>query len=95
MESKVILNLDNVAGLESRYPGAIIQAYAPGASRAPYFMADTVHMKRRTGMTRAAMFRLAKDAAPLAEKVVIEGLPDNPSHDNSAGNFQPRLYAYA
>lgn len=94
MESKVILNLDGVKDLELRYPGAIIQTYE-GRSKAKYFMADTVHMKRRAGMTRAAMFRLAKDAAPLAEKVVIEGLYDNPSHDNSAGNFQPRLYAYA
>ena len=94
-ESKVVLNLDGISNLETRYPSAIIQKYEGGRSKAKYFMVDTVHMIRRKGMTREAMFKLAKDAAPLAEKVVIEGLYDNPSHDNKAGNFQPRMYAYA
>jgi len=94
MTGKVILNYDGL-DIAARYPDAIIQSYNPGVSHAKYFMADTVHMKRRTGMTQSAMFRLAKDAAPLAEKVVIEDLPDNPSYDNSAGKFRPRMYAHA
>lgn len=95
MESKVILNLDGVKDLELRYPSAIIQKYEGGRSKAKYFMADTVHMIRRKGMTREAMFKIAKDAAPLAEKIVIESVPDNYSHDNKCGIFHPRMYTYA
>ena len=94
-ESKVVLNLDGISNLEARYPSAIIQKYEGGRSRAKYYMADTVHMKRRKGMTKEGMFKIAKEAAPLAEKIVIEGVPDNYSHDNKCGVFQPRVYAYA
>jgi len=92
-ESKVVLNLDGISNLEARYPSAIIQKYEGGRSKAKYFMADTVHMIRRKGMTREAMVRIAKDAAPLAEKIVIDGLPDNPSHDNKAGIFPAHTFA--
>lgn len=94
-ESKVILNYDNVSGLEHRYPDAIIQPYQPGRSKAKYYMADTVHMTSRRGMTKDQMYALAKDAAPLATKLIIEGVADDPSHDNKAGIFQPRMYAYS
>ena len=80
-ESKVILNYDNIPSLENRYKGAVIQPYNPGRSHAKYFMADTVHMTARFGMTRKEMIAMAKRAAPLAEKIIIDGLPDNPSHD--------------
>jgi len=88
MVGKVILNYDNVQGLESRYENAIIQPYEPGRSHAKYFMADTVHMNRRKGMTREQMFQMAKSAAPLAERVVIDGLPNDPSHDTKNFVFQ-------
>lgn len=92
-ESKVILNYDNIPGLENRYKGAVIQPYNPGQSHAKYFMADTVHMTSRREMTKDQMYALAKDAAPLAEKVVIDGMPDNLSHDNKAGIFPVRTFA--
>ena len=80
MSGKVILNYDNL-NLDGRYPVAIIQPYKPGASHAKYFMADTVVMTYRKGMTKAQMERMAKDAAPLAERVVIDGMPAVQSHD--------------
>lgn len=92
-ESKVVLNFDGISNLEARYPSAIIQKYEGGRSKAKYYMADTVHMIRRKGMTKEAMFKIAKDAAPLAEKIVIENDYDNFSHDNRCGIFQPRMYA--
>lgn len=92
-ESKVILNYDNIPGLENRYKGAVIQPYNPGRSHAKYFMADTVHMTSRRGMTKDQMYALAKEAAPLAEKVVIEGVPDNYSHANKCGIFPVRTFA--
>ena len=95
MVGKVILNYDNVRGLESRYENAIIQPYEPGGSHAKYFMADTVHMNRRKGMTREQMFKMAKDAAPLAERVVIDGLPEDHSHDTKMLHYNyANAYAY-
>lgn len=91
MVGKVILNYDNVQGLEMRYENAIIQPYEPGRSHAKYFMADTVHMNRRKGMTREQMFKLAKNAAPLAERVVIDGLPNDHSRDTKMFSYS---YAY-
>ena len=92
-DSKVILNYDNIPGLENRYKGAVIQPYDPGRSKAKYFMADTVHMTSRRGMTKDQMYALAKEAAPLADQVVIDGMPDNLSHDNKAGIFPVRTFA--
>ena len=92
-DSKVILNYDNIPGLENRYKGAVIQPYKPGASRAKYFMADTVHMTRREGMSREQMTKLAKKAAPLADQVVIDGMPDNLSYNNKAGIFPAHAFA--
>ena len=86
-ESKVILNYDNVRNLENRYPDAVIRPYDPGPSKAKEYMADTVFMRRRYGMSREQMAKLAKDAAPLATRLIIEGCADNPSHDNKAGIF--------
>ena len=86
-ESRVILNYDNIPGLENRYRNAVIQPYYPGRSHARYYMADTVHMVKREGMTRNQMYMLAKDAAPLARRLVIDGIPDNISHDNKSGIF--------
>ncbi len=80
-ESRVILNYDNIPDLENRYRNAVIQPYNPGQSRAKYYMADTVHMNRRLGMSREQMAALAKDAAPLATTLVIEGMPEDASHD--------------
>lgn len=87
MSGKVILNYDNL-NLDGRYPDAIIQKFEPGASHAKYYMADTVHMKRRTAMKWEDMYRMAKDAAPLMEKLVIEEVPlHNLSHDGKEGIF--------
>ena len=86
-ESKVILNYDNIPGLENRYRNAVIQPYQPGRSKARYYMADTVFMRRHYGMSREQMAKLAKEAAPLATKLIIEGVADNPSHDNKTGLF--------
>lgn len=86
-ESKVILNYDNIPGLENRYKDAVIQPYQPGRSRPKYYMADTVHMVRRCGMTKEQMEAMALKAAPLARRLVIDGMPDNVSHDNKAGIF--------
>lgn len=91
-ESKVILNYDNIKGLEIRFPDAIIQPYQPGRSKPKYYMADTVLMHRKRGMSREQMCGMAKEAAPLASKIIIEGMPDNFSHDNKCGIFQ-RSYA--
>lgn len=88
-ESKVILNYDNVPGLENRYRNAVIQPYDPGQSHVKYYMADTVHMTWRRDMSRTDMERLAKQAAPLADRVVIDGMPDNPSHD-----FFPPIHTF-
>lgn len=92
-ESKVILNYDNVSGLENRYPDAIIQPYQPGRSKAKYYMADTVVIQKRKFMTKEQMCALAKDAAPLATHIIIDGMPDDRSHDNRSGSF--RMYAFA
>ena len=80
MTGKVILNYDGL-DIAARYPDAIIQKVEPGASHAKYYMADTVVMTYRKGMTKAQMERMAKDAAPLAERVVIDGMPAVQSHD--------------
>lgn len=84
-ESRVILNYDNIQGLENRYRNAVIQPYEPGHSHPKYYMVDTVHMVRRDGMTWEQMYRMAKAAAPLAQRLVVDGLPDNESHDNKTG----------
>lgn len=94
-ESRVVLNYDNISNLENRYKGAVIQPYTPGRSHAKYFMADTVHMNRRHNMTREQMCALAKDAAPLADRVVIDGMPDDLSHDGKVGYFPAHILAYA
>ena len=87
MSGKVILNYDNL-NLDGRYPDAIIQKFDPGASHARYYMADTVHMKRRPDMKWEDMYSLAKASAPLMEKLVIEDLPvHNWSHDGKEGVF--------
>ena len=91
MVGKVILDYDNIGGLENVYRNAVIQPYEPGPSHAKYYMADTVHMTRRKGMTREQMFKMAKDAAPLAERVVIDGLPEDHSHDTKMFSYS---YAY-
>lgn len=84
-DSKVILNYDNVPDLENRYKGAVIQPYEPGASRAKYFMADTVHMTRRHGMSWEQMYTLAKQAAPLAVHLVVDGMPADISKEENTG----------
>ena len=92
MSGKVILNYDNV-DLDGRYPDAIIQPYNPGASRARYYMADTVHMKRRPDMKWEDMYEMAKKAAPLMEKLVVEELPvHNPAHDGKEGVFTAQSF---
>lgn len=93
-ESKVILNYDNIPDLESRYQDAVIQPYEPGPSHAKYYMADTVHMAWRHGMSRDQMTRLAKEAAPLAERVVIDGMPDGQSRDIPY-RYGDRAYLFA
>lgn len=92
-DSKVILNYDNVPDLESRYQDAVIQPYEPGRSHAKYYMADTVHMTWKRGLSKEQMTRMAKEAAPLASRVVIDGMPDNLSHDNKAGIFTAHTFA--
>ena len=95
-ESRVILNYDNIPDLENRYHNAVIQPYHPGRNHAKYYMADTVHMVRRCGMTREHMETMALNAAPLARRVVIDGMPYNPSHDGKAGIFPVfKVYAQA
>jgi hypothetical protein len=93
-ESRVILNYDNIPGLESRYRNAVIQPYNPGRSHAKYYMADTVHMAWRRDMSCTDMERMAKDAAPLAERVVIDGMPDGQSHDIPY-RYGDRAYMFA
>lgn len=93
-ESKVVLNYDNVPGLENRYPGAVIQPYNPGNSHAKYYMADTVFMYAKKGMSNEQMIQMARNAAPLAEKVVIDGVRDGLSHDIPHNNA-PFMCAYA
>lgn len=92
-ESKVILNYDNVEGLDKRYENAIVQSYNPGGSHAKYYMADTVYMLHRKGVARESMCKMAKDAAPLATKLIIEGSEEGRSHDIPYRN--PRMYAFA
>ena len=94
-ESHVVLNYDNIPDLENRYKGAIIQPYNPGRSKPKYYMADTVHMVKREGMTKEQMYALAKEAAPLAVLFVVDGLPDNPSNDNKAGIFPMFNFMFA
>ena len=87
MSGKVVLNYDGL-DIAARYPDAIIQPYQPGASHAKYYMADTVHMKRRDAMKWEDMYGMAKKAAPLMAKLVIEELPvHNPAHDGKDGIF--------
>lgn len=91
-DAKVILNYDNIPDLENRYKNAVIQPYQPGRSHARYYMADTVHMAKRWNMTKEQMHALAKEAAPLADRVVIDGMPDNPSFDNKTGIFPAHTF---
>ena len=92
MSGKVILNYDNL-NLDGRYPDAIIQKFDPGASHARYYMADTVHMKRRPDMKWEDMYEMAKKAAPLMEKLVVEELPvHNPAHDGKEGVFTAQSF---
>lgn len=79
-EAHVVLNYDNLPDLESRYPEAVIQPYVVWPSRDPYLMADTVHMKYRPGLTEEQMGVMARKAAPLCARVVIDGKPDGASH---------------
>ena len=79
-EPKVILNYDNVPGLAVRWPGTVIRPN-PGRSHAVDHMADTVYMMRRPLLSRDDMLRLAKKAAPLASRVIIEDCHADPSHD--------------
>lgn len=92
MTGKVILNYDNL-NLDGRYPDAIIQPYQPGASHAKYYMADTVHMKRRPDMKWEDVYGMAKKAAPLMEKLVVEELPvHNPAHEGKEGIFTAQSF---
>ncbi len=84
MSGKVVLNYDNL-NLDSRYPDAIIQKFEPGASHARYYMADTVHMIRRHGMSWEQMYSLAKQAAPLAVHLVVDGMPADISKEENTG----------
>lgn len=93
-DSKVILNYDNIQGLENRYKDAVIQPYDPGHSRPKYYMVDTVHMINRKGMTWEGMYALAKEAAPLAERLVVDGRPDDISHDHKTGAMPVAAFTY-
>ena len=92
-ESKVILNYDNIPDLENRYKDAVIQPYDPGHSRPKYYMVDTVHMINRKGMTWEGMYALAKEAAPLVERLVVDGKPDDISHDHRTGMMPASAFA--
>ena len=94
-ESRVVLNYDNIPDLENRYHNAVIQPYNPGRSKPKYLMVDTVHMVKRNGMSREQMFALAKEAAPLAVRLVVDGMPDNASHDNKTGIFNTFKFMFA
>lgn len=84
---KVILNYDNVPGLEEKYRGCLIQPFIQSPSRDPYLMADTVYMVRKPNLTSEQMCSLARKAAPLAETVIVENLPLDHSHDGKKGVF--------
>ncbi len=86
----VILNYDNIPGIDRRFPDAVIRANI-GGRWVPDMMADTVYMLRKPDMSREDMCRMAKKAAPLAKTVIIEGLAADPSHDTRISSH--RLYA--
>lgn len=85
-ESKVVLNLSEIRGLESRFPGAVIMEPDRSPSRPPCWMADTVYVEAQ-GRTTAACLAEAAKAAPLATRVVIERLIDGASRDPFRGLF--------
>ena len=77
-EPKVILNYDSLPGLENRWPTAVIRPLS--GSREPDYMADTVCIVQRYGMSTEQVCAMARKAAPLARTVFIDGYT-NPSHD--------------
>ena len=80
-ESKVILNYDNIPGMEIRYPQAVIQPCETGKSKPKYYMADTVVMRDRIGLSGSQLCAMAKAAAPLARKLVVIGKPMDRSRE--------------
>ena len=96
MEPKVILNYDNLEGLEIRYPQAVIQKNEPRhfkGSMPGYFMADTVIMKNRPGLSSNELCAMARRAAPLATRIIVLGRAIDPSHDTKGTLFTRTAYA--